>query len=105
METAIYFNLVAFSALKWYNLEGGANRVAAAYTSIIVIFILLLGSLCFMSYTTPGFTNVLFVKKAFKWKLIDKNQGQLPPNNALEKLDGYQFERSAAGGQRLPTVL
>ena len=43
METAIYFNLVAFSALTWYNLDFGGNQVAVAYTSVMIIFILLLG--------------------------------------------------------------
>ena len=33
METAIYFNLVAFSALTWYKLDFGGNQVAIAYTS------------------------------------------------------------------------
>ena len=34
METAIYFNLVAFSALTWYNLDFGGNQVAVAYIYI-----------------------------------------------------------------------
>ena len=43
METAIYFNLVAFSVLTWYNLDFRGNQVAVAYTSVMIIFILLLG--------------------------------------------------------------
>ena len=40
METTIYFNLVAFSALTWYNMDFGGNQVAVAYTSVAIIIIL-----------------------------------------------------------------
>ena len=47
METAIYFNLAAFSALTWYSLDFWGNQVAVAYTSVLIIFILLLGVIVF----------------------------------------------------------
>ena len=46
-ETFIYFNLVAFSALTWYILDFGGNQVALAYTSVMIIFVLLLGVIVF----------------------------------------------------------
>ena len=58
MEAAIYFNLVAFSALTWYNLDFGSNQVAVAYTSVMTIFVLLLVVIIF-HVATPGFINVL----------------------------------------------
>ena len=60
METSIYFNLVAFSALTWYNLDFGGNQVAVAYTSVMIIFVLLLGV---MHYATPGFIHALLSKR------------------------------------------
>ena len=60
METAIYFNLVAFSALTWYNLDFGGSQVAVAYTSVMII---LLGSLSFISYATRGFINALSLRR------------------------------------------
>ena len=45
METAIYFNLVAFSTLTWYNLDVGGNQVAVAYTAVMITFIFLLGAI------------------------------------------------------------
>ena len=72
MKTAIYFNLVAFSALTWYNLDIGGNQVVAAYTSAMIIFILLLGVIVF--HVTRLYKRS-FVEEAFKWtssKLLEK---------------------------------
>ena len=107
METAIHFNLVAFSALTWYNLDFGGNQVAVAYTSVMIIFILLLGVIVFHVLRYTRLYKCSFVEKAFKWtssKLIEKKPTQTPPNDAPEELDGYQLERTAAGDQELPTV-
>ena len=106
MEAAIYFNLVAFSALIWYNLDFGGNQVAVAYTSVMIIFILLLVVIIFHIFHYTRLYECSFVEKAFKWisKLLEKHSKQEPPNNAPEELDGYQLERSAAGDQELPTV-
>ena len=107
METAIYFNLVAFSALTWYNLDFGGNQVAAAYTSVMIIFILLLGVIVFHVLRYTRLYKCSLVEKAFKWintKLIEKKPIQEPPNDAPEELDGFQLERTAAGDQELPTV-
>ena len=107
METAIYFNLVAFSALTWYNLDFGGNQVAVAYTSVIIIFILLLGVIVFHVLHYTRLYKCSFVEKAFKWmssKLLEKMPKEQLPNDAPEELDGYQLERSAPGDQELPTI-
>ena len=107
METAIYFNLVAFSALTWYNLDFGGNQVAVAYTSVMIIFILLLGVIVFHVLRYTRLYKCSFVEKAFKWtssKLLEKKPKEQPPNDAPEELDGYRLERSAAGDQELPTI-
>ena len=106
METAIYFNLVAFSALTWYNLDFGGNQVAVAYTSVMIIFILLLGVIVFHVLRYTRLYKLSLVEKAFKWtsKLLEKKPKEQPPNDAPEELDGYWLVRSAAGDQELPTV-
>jgi hypothetical protein len=63
METAIYFNLVAFSALTWYNLDFGGNQVAVAYTSVMIIFILLLGVIVFHVLRYTRLYKCFFVKR------------------------------------------
>ena len=67
MEIAIYFNLVAFSALSWYNLDFRGNQVAIAYTSVVIMFILLSGPSSFMCYGTPGYLNDLLLRKLSEW--------------------------------------
>ena len=107
METAIYFNLVAFSALTWYNLDFGGNQVALAYTSVMIIFILLLGVIIFHVLRYTRLYKCSFVMKSFEWtsfKLLEKKPKEQPLNNAPEELDGYRLERSAAGDQELPTI-
>ena len=107
METAIYFNLVAFSALTWYNLDFRGNQVAVAYTTVMIIFILLLGVVVFHVLRYTRLYKLSFVEKAFKWassKLLEKKPKEQLPNDAPEELDGYQLERSAAGYQELPTI-
>ena len=108
METAIYFNLVTFSSLTWYNLDFGGNQVAAADTSVMIIFILLLGIIVFHVLRYTRLYKLSFVEKAFKWtsfKLLKKKLKEQPPNDAPEELDGYQLERSVAGAQELPTII
>ena len=105
METAIYFNLVAFSALTWYSLDFGGNQVAVAYTSIMIIFILLLGVIVFHALRYTRLYKCSFVEKALKWissKLVEEKQKEQSPDDAPEELDGYQLERFLAGDQELP---
>ena len=107
METAIYFNLVAFSALTWYTLDFGGNQVAVAYISVMIIFTLLLGIIVFHVLCYTRLYKWSYVEKAFKWtssKLLETKPKERPPNDAPEELDGYQLERSAAGDQELPTI-
>ena len=66
METAIYFNLVAFSALTWYNLDSGENQVAIAYMSVMIILILSLGIIAFHILRYTRLYKCSFVEKAFK---------------------------------------
>ena len=92
--------MVAFSALTWYNLDFGGNQFAVAYTSVMIIFILLLGVIIFHIFRYTRLYKCSFVEKAFKWKLLEKMPEQEPLlNNAPEILDGYQIERGAAGNQ------
>ena len=107
MATAIYFNLVAFSALTWYNLDFRGNQVAAAYTSVMVIFILLLGIIVFHVLHFTRLYKLSFIEKAIKWtstKFLEKKPKKQPPSDSPEELDGYQLERSVAGDQDLPTI-
>ena len=107
METAIYCNLVAFSALTWYNLDFGGDQVALAYTSVMIIFIFLLGVIIFHVLRYTRFYKCSFIEKAFKWtssKLLEKKPKEQSSNDAPEELDGYQLERSIAGDQELPTI-
>ena len=103
METAIYFNLVGFSALTWYNLDFGGNQVAVAYTSVVIIFILLLGVIIFHIFRYTRLYECPFVE-VFKWtssKLLERKPEQEPLlNNDPDMLDGYQIERAAVGDQK-----
>ena len=50
---------------------------------------------------------LFFVEKVFKWAssmLSERKPRQELPNNAPEELDGYHFERAAAGDQEIPTI-
>ena len=108
LETAIYFNLLAFSALTWYNVSSQAseNQIAVAYTSVMIIFILLLGVIIFHVLRYTRLYKCSFVEKAFKWmssNLLEKRkQPAAAPNDNPEELDGYQLERP--DDQELPAV-
>ena len=107
METVIYFNLVGFSALTWYNLDFGGNQAAVAYTSVMIIFVLLMGVIVFHVFRYTRLYELSFVENAFKWtnsKLLEKMPKEQPPNDDPEELNGYRLERSAAGDQELPTI-
>ena len=107
METAIYFNLVAFSALTWYNLDVGGNQVAVAYTAVMITFIFLLGAIIIfhiLQYTRLYKCSIVeIVFKRTSSKLLEKRSKEHPPNDGPEELDGYPLERPAAGDQELPT--
>ena len=106
IETAIYFNLLAFSALTWYNVSSRAsrNQIAVAYTSITIIFILLLGVIVFHVSHYTRLYKCSFIEKAFKWissQVLEKPKQQAP-DDAPEELDGYQLVRP--DDQQLPAV-
>ena len=105
MEIAIYFNLVAFSALTWYNLDFGGNQIVVAYTSVMIIFILLLGIIVFHVLRYTQLYKCTITNKAFKWMpsmLVEKKSKDQSPNDVPEELDGYLLVRSAAGD--LPAI-
>ena len=84
METFIYFNLVAFSALTWYNLDFEENQAAVAYTSVIIMFILLLGVIIFHVLRYTRLYKCSFVEKAFIWmisRLLEKKNQKSNPQN------------------------
>ena len=106
VEIAMYFNLLAFSALTWYNVSSQAsgNQIAVAYTSVMIIFILLLGVIVFHVLRYTRLYKCSFVEKAFKWissKLLEKPKQQAP-DDGPEELDGYQLVRP--DDQELPAV-
>jgi hypothetical protein len=41
-ETIVLFNLLALSALTWYNLDANKSQDAVTYISVVIIFVLLL---------------------------------------------------------------
>ena len=108
METAIYFNLIVFSAITWYNLDFGGNQEAAAYISVMIVFIHLLGVIAFHVLRYTSLYKCSFVEKTFKWifsNIIDHKPKEESVNTTPEELDGYQLERSAVGDQpHTPTV-
>jgi hypothetical protein len=107
METAVYFNLVAFSALTLYYLEVERSQAAAAYTSVTIIFIFLLGIIAFHVLRYTRLYECFLVEKSFEWissKLEDKKPRNESHNDVPEELDGYQLERTVAGDQELPTI-
>ena len=107
LETAIYFNLVAFSALTWYNLDSGGDRTAIAFTFIMIIFILLLGIIVFHTLRYTRIYKCSFVNKTFNWissKLTEKMSKKEVQSDGPEELDGYQLDRFAAGEQQLPNI-
>ena len=106
IETAIYFNLLAFSALTWYNVssEASGNQIAVAYTSVMITFIVLLGVIVFHVFHYTRLYKCSLVEKTFKWissKLLMKPKQQTQ-NDAPEELDGYQLERP--DDQQLPAI-
>ena len=89
METAVYFNLVAFSALTLYTLKVERSQAAATYTSVTIIFIHLLGVITFHVLRYTRLYECSLVEKFFKWissKLEDKKPRN-ESNNAPEVLD------------------
>jgi transcription initiation factor TFIID subunit 2/histone acetyltransferase MYST3 len=107
METIVYFNLVAFSALTLYYLEVERSQAAAAYTSVTIIFALLLGVITFHVLRYTRLYERPLVEKSFEWissKLEDKNPRNESLINVPEELDGYQLVRTVAGDQELPTI-
>ena len=105
VETAIYFNLVAFSALTWYNLDFGGNQVAVAYTSVMIIFVFILGVIVFHVLRYTRLYKCSFVEKAFEWTSSKLYLTERAPNDVPEELDGYRLVRSAGENENLPTVI
>ena len=107
METVIYFNLVAFSALTWYNLDFGGNQIVVAYTSVTIVFLLLVGVVVFHVLRYTPLYKCSFIKRLIKWmsvKVSEKTLDPEVPDDTPEELDGRQLERSAADDEELPII-
>ena len=80
METAIYFNLVFFAAFSWYCLDFGGNQVAVAYTSVVIVFALLLAVVVFHVLKFTSLHKFSILQRSFQWittKLVKKKTTQL----------------------------
>ena len=100
--------VVFFSALTWYSLDFGGKQVAVVYTSVMIIFILLLGVIIYHVLRYTRLYKCSIVEKAFKWtssKFLENKLNERPPNDALEDLDGYRLVRSPSGEQNLPIII
>jgi hypothetical protein len=107
METAVYFNLVTFSALTLYYLDVERSQAAVAYTFVMIIFILLLGVITFHVLRYTRLYECSLVEKSFEWissTVEDKKPRSESHNDAPDELDGYRLERTVAGDQELPTT-
>jgi hypothetical protein len=59
-ETIVHFNLLALSALTWYNLDANKSQDAVAYISVVIIFILLMAVIAVHVYK---YTNLFIIIK------------------------------------------
>ena len=107
VETVIYFDLVAFSALTWYNLDFGGNQVAVAYTSVMLISFIFVAVIVFHVLRYTCLYKCSVVKKSLNWissNPLKRKSKQEAPEDALEELNGFQLERTLPGDQELPTI-
>ena len=84
--------------------QASGNQIAVAYTSVLIVFILLLGIIVFHVFRYTRLYKCSFVEKGFKWmssKLLEKPKQQTP-GDVPEELDGYQLERP--DDRELPVV-
>ena len=71
-ETFFYLNILSFAVFTWYSLDNpdSRNQIAAAYTSVIITFIvLLLIILCHVYTYTTIFSKI---KKTKPGRIIDR---------------------------------
>ena len=107
METAIYYNLIAFSVLTWYNLDSRGDRAAIAFTFIMIIFILLFGIIIFHMSSYTKIYKRSFLNKTFNWissMLTEKRPKKEAQSDGPEELDRYQLDRFAAGSNNYQTL-
>ena len=71
LETFLYLNILSFATFTWYSLDNpGSNKEAAAYTSVILTFIILLLIIIYHVYTyTTLFSKVKMTKLG---RMIDR---------------------------------
>ena len=75
MEISIYFNVVAFLVLTWYDLDFGGNQVAVAYTSVMIIFVFSVVIVVFHVLHYTRLYKCSSIENTFKWissKLLER---------------------------------
>ena len=76
LETSFYMNSLSFAIFAWYSLGDPSKQKAAAYTSVIITFIILLLIVFYHIYTyTPVFSKV-------KMNLVSRQINRLPDGPA-----------------------
>ena len=100
METAIYFNLVFFAAFSWYCLDFGGNQVAVAYTSVMIVFALLLAIVIFHVLRFTSLHKFSALQRSFQWittKLVKKKTTQqeaVVDEDEPDEIDGVLQQRT-----------
>ena len=91
LEMLVYFNLMILSAFSWYSLEANQlTRVAVAYTSTSIIFVLLVAVLFYHIYE---YTNVLSKRLfSFNFRRITCLFQKKQPHNQAERDDNIQVD-------------
>ena len=95
LETLFYLNILLFTTFTWYCLEEWRNKNAAAYISVIVMFIVLLLIILYHIHTyTTVFSEVKGTKPVNKLKELitsvakdQKKEVNLPPKDTHGRHD------------------
>ena len=96
LETIFYLNILSFAAFTWYCLGECRNKEAAAYTSVIITFIVLLLIILYHVYTyTTVFSKIKKTKPAImisgllsnaeEPKCKNRQQITPPPDNDIHR--------------------
>ena len=88
LETSFHLNVLSFATFTWYSLNNlDSNREAAAYISVIIMFIILLVIILYHIYAyTTVFSKIV---KAMCGRMIDRFNPERPPpeDDAHQLLD------------------
>ena len=69
LETIMYFNILAFSVVTWYNLDSDKSQGAVACTSVMITFFLLLSVIFFHIYKYTALGSIIKHNHTIKWIL------------------------------------